>query len=41
MYQINTNEDYQLFTDTINTINNLVNSIVEQYNTDKRFVFII
>ena len=38
MYQINTNEDYQLFSDTINTINNLANSIVEQYNVDKRFV---
>lgn len=38
MYKINTNQDYQLFTDTINTINNLANSIVKQYNVDKRFV---
>lgn len=37
MYKTNTNQDYQLFTDTINTINNLVNSIVKQYNVDKRF----
>ena len=38
MHTINTNQDYQLFSDTIKMINNLANSIVKKHNVDKRFI---